>query len=486
MQILGKPSETRPSYPGHGFCETCINILFAGPSPFRCPTCRKCIKREDGHHIFLNLHRSLTQPTTQSTRRAPDVDNGLTLFDDMDSIIARVPSLRKKMYGYGTEVSRLQHQLEQLQHQVSVTREKHDTLKVNHQALRLEHADLRSCCTNLESQHNKAQRTSMNFQKKHEAAASDAQQWRESCMKAQADARAARKATKARDEVISGLVDMEIESQRRAHRNKVAGVRSFLVIDGDVRKLVHALDDDDHEAEVRHRLGVDFTSEWNFERIIEIESPCSYYIDMSDDQTELTSILTQLFEHSDILINKLIPELLHSIQDTPLDTTDRSNALIDRAIAIIHAWNADDQAQFIIGHPRIGENKQLSALSAKEQSGGLSATARVETPPEVLERLGHLNACYEHVYFGLRYITFVDGRSRAAIATEMEDKLQLGHPLESYPNGPPLNEPAPESLSCVMKGSEEWSNELGRAVDDVGRIAKSRQKTVLSNSRRNV
>ncbi|OAX41390.1 hypothetical protein K503DRAFT_790828 [Rhizopogon vinicolor AM-OR11-026] len=198
---------------------------------------------------------------------------------------------------------------------------------------------------------------------------------------------------------------------------------------------------------------------------------------MSDDQTELTSILTQLFEHSDILINKLIPELLHSIQDTPLDTTDRTNALIDRAIAIIHAWNADDQAQFIIAHPRIGENKQLSALSAKEQSGGLSATARVETPPEVLERLGHLNACYEHVYSGLRYITFVNGRSRAAIAREMEDTLQLGHPLESYPNGPPLNEPMPESLSCVAKGSEEWSNELGRAVDDVGKIAKSRQKT---------
>jgi len=199
---------------------------------------------------------------------------------------------------------------------------------------------------------------------------------------------------------------------------------------------------------------------------------------MFDDQTEVTSILTQLFEHSDILTNKLVPELLQSIQNTPLDRTD---ALIDRAIAIIHAWDTDDQSRFIVAHPRIGENKQLSALSAKEQTGGLSATTRVETPPEVLERLAYLNACYEHVYSGLRYITFVNGRSRAAIAREMEDKLHLGHPLESYPNGPPLNEPALESLSCVAKGSAEWSNELERAVDDVGRIAKSRQKTVLSS-----
>ncbi|OAX41389.1 hypothetical protein K503DRAFT_854710 [Rhizopogon vinicolor AM-OR11-026] len=271
---------------GHGFCEACINTLFAGPSPFQCPTCRQCIKREDGRHIFLNLHRSLTQPTTQSIRRASDVDNDLTLVDDGDSIIECVPSLRKRMYGYVAEISRLQHRSEQLQRQVSATREKHDTLKVNCQALRLEHAALRNRCTNLESQHNKAQRISMNFQKKHEAAASDAQQWRESCMKAQADARAARKATKARDEVIAGLVNMEIESQCRAHRNKVAGIRSLLVIDGDVRKLVHALDGDDDEAEVRYRLGVDFTSEWNFERVREedtikgsmirqgIESPC--------------------------------------------------------------------------------------------------------------------------------------------------------------------------------------------------------------------
>ncbi|KAG1741070.1 Oxo-4-hydroxy-4-carboxy-5-ureidoimidazoline decarboxylase [Suillus lakei] len=199
---------------------------------------------------------------------------------------------------------------------------------------------------------------------------------------------------------------------------------------------------------------------------------------MYKNQDDIASILAQLFEHSDILITKLVPELVQSIHNTPLETADPTSALIDRAIAIIHVWNADDQAEFIIAHPRIGEIKQLSALSAKEQSGGLSAATRVETPPEVLKRLEHLNACYEHVYPGLRYITFVNGRTRAEIAREMEDKMGLGHPLESYPDGPTLNEPVVESLVCVMKNSEDWLNELKRAVDDVGNIAKSRQKSL--------
>lgn len=199
---------------------------------------------------------------------------------------------------------------------------------------------------------------------------------------------------------------------------------------------------------------------------------------MYENQDGIASVLTQLFEHSDILITKLVPELFQSIRNTPLETIDPTNALIERAIAIIHAWNAHEQAEFITAHPRIGEIKQLSALSAKEQSGGLSATTRSETPPEVLKRLEHLNACYERVYSGLRYITFVNERTRAAIAREMEDKLQLGHPLESYPDGSPLNEPAAESLICVAKNSKDWLSELKRAVDDVGKIAKSRQKSL--------
>ncbi|KAH7335233.1 Oxo-4-hydroxy-4-carboxy-5-ureidoimidazoline decarboxylase, partial [Rhizoctonia solani] len=104
------------------------------------------------------------------------------------------------------------------------------------------------------------------------------------------------------------------------------------------------------------------------------------------------------------------------------------------------------QAQFIAGHPRIGEVSNLSALSAAEQ-------AKHATPPEVLERLKGLNEAYEKRYPGLVYITFVNGRTRAEIVPEMEEAI-AGDPVEV--------------------GGEEWTKELRRALMDVGKIAKSR------------
>jgi hypothetical protein len=64
---------TLSSYLGHGLCITCIDTLFAGASPFKCPTCRKHIYLEDALQIFLNPHRSPTQHTTQSTPKGSDV-----------------------------------------------------------------------------------------------------------------------------------------------------------------------------------------------------------------------------------------------------------------------------------------------------------------------------------------------------------------------------------------------------------------------------
>ena len=106
----------------------------------------------------------------------------------------------------------------------------------------------------------------------------------------------------------------------------------------------------------------------------------------------------------------------------------------------------------------------LSRLSAQEQA------ARA-TPPQVLARLAHLNACYEHRYPGLRYITFVNGRTRAAVKDEMEDALGLERSLS--PDEPPV-----ETVGSIEVGSEEWTTELERAVEDLGKIAESRLKAL--------
>ncbi|PVG03112.1 hypothetical protein CPB86DRAFT_695443 [Serendipita vermifera] len=140
------------------------------------------------------------------------------------------------------------------------------------------------------------------------------------------------------------------------------------------------------------------------------------------------------------------------------------SALAARAIELIHTWSTDDKAAFIHGHPRIGEQSNLSALSAAEQ-------AKYATPPEVLERLRVLNMEYERRFPGLRYITFVAGRTRAQIVQEMEELMELKE--NRQPNG--------ETPIPLSPGDEQWEAELKRAIDDIGRIANDRASKLPSS-----
>ncbi|KAI0352329.1 hypothetical protein OH77DRAFT_1428626 [Trametes cingulata] len=177
----------------------------------------------------------------------------------------------------------------------------------------------------------------------------------------------------------------------------------------------------------------------------------------------LARALALLFEPSPVLYNDLVPTLASRLQNATSPILSYP-MLIYAALEVIASWPDDLKAQFIAAHPRIGEVKGLSHLSAQEQ-------AAKATPPEVLARLAHLNACYERKYPGLVYITFVNGRSREEIKDEMEDVLGFEHSLS--PNEPPV-----ESIQSVEVGAEEWKKELDRAVVDVGRIAKSRLATL--------
>ncbi|RDB23613.1 putative allantoinase 1 [Hypsizygus marmoreus] len=185
----------------------------------------------------------------------------------------------------------------------------------------------------------------------------------------------------------------------------------------------------------------------------------------SSPDSALAHSLSILFESSPVLITTLEPQLAQSLSNASSVTS--YSELIDTALEAIASWDVSSQSGFIAGHPRIGETKNLSSLSAKEQGGIHPGIA--PTPPEVLARLAHLNACYEAKYPGLRYITFVNGRTRRAIAEEMEDVLGFEHSLSP-------NEPGVSSLMPVEVNGEEWIAELQRAIQDIGRIAKSRLK----------
>lgn len=108
-------------------------------------------------------------------------------------------------------------------------------------------------------------------------------------------------------------------------------------------------------------------------------------ITLNNDSREL---LRTLLEAPPSSLELLCTQLPNQADESPA-------ALSKRALNLVHTWPTNDKAEFIHGHPRIGEQSSLSALSAAEQ-------ARFATPPEVLERLRVLNVEYERRYQGLR------------------------------------------------------------------------------------
>jgi len=186
-----------------------------------------------------------------------------------------------------------------------------------------------------------------------------------------------------------------------------------------------------------------------------------------DGWSALKRVVSTLFEHSPVLDEHLVPNLAKSL---PSPTTLTSYPdLVDRCAAIIRSWPADLRSSFVSGHPRIGEQdpERLSALSAAEQ-------ARFFTPSWVIERLGWLNGVYERRYEGLRYITFVNGRTRREVMEEMEGALGV-----EKAQGPEWEDREPESLLVAGKvevDGGEWSKELERAVEEVVLIAKDRAR----------
>ncbi|KAF2767726.1 hypothetical protein EJ03DRAFT_248496, partial [Teratosphaeria nubilosa] len=70
-------------------------------------------------------------------------------------------------------------------------------------------------------------------------------------------------------------------------------------------------------------------------------------------------------------------------------------------------------------HPRLGAKKVESAQSQAEQ-------AQLKGSAEEAEQLRMLNEEYEAKYPGLRYVVFVNGRSRAVIMDDMRARIASG------------------------------------------------------------
>ncbi|KAJ1035468.1 hypothetical protein NDA13_000881 [Ustilago tritici] len=185
---------------------------------------------------------------------------------------------------------------------------------------------------------------------------------------------------------------------------------------------------------------------------------------------QLSPILLRLLECPKELLPDLASQSAAAIADLPKDARpDSYEGLLDVARFCVEdepGWEVGRRAKFIGGHPRIGAplnvpTSELSEESRKEQMKG------GQVDPATLEKLARLNAIYEAKYPGLRFVTYVAGRSRAAVAEELASFL--GDKTANLKSASDL----PKS-DVRAEGTDEWQAELDRASEALWEIAVDR------------
>jgi len=133
---------------------------------------------------------------------------------------------------------------------------------------------------------------------------------------------------------------------------------------------------------------------------------------------ERATVLDLLFEPSTSLHN-LTVELLGtqkypSYDDLIAEVGVQLNVLAESSSTSDTKWLED-----ILGsHPRLGAKKVESAQSQAEQ-----AQLNTGNNEDESRQLAALNQEYEEMYPGLRYVVFVDGRSRPVIMEDMRKRI---------------------------------------------------------------
>lgn len=134
-------------------------------------------------------------------------------------------------------------------------------------------------------------------------------------------------------------------------------------------------------------------------------------------EAERAAILDNLFEPSPSLRLLGEPILRDKVYT---DYAQLVNALQNELVKLAKSQSESDRESLIdilSSHPRLGEKKIESAQSQAEQ-------AQLSTPePAETERLSQMNALYEETFPGLRYVVFVNGRSRSLILQDMQMRI---------------------------------------------------------------
>ena len=132
---------------------------------------------------------------------------------------------------------------------------------------------------------------------------------------------------------------------------------------------------------------------------------------------EQVAVLDHLFEPSQTLHKIYVSTLRES---TFLNYAEMISDVRLKLEGLAQSSKSDDidmLDQVLGSHPRLGEKKVDSAQSRAEQ-----AQLAPQDDPEN-EKLAEMNNLYEDTFPGLRYVVFVNGRSRLAVLEDMQARI---------------------------------------------------------------
>ena len=128
---------------------------------------------------------------------------------------------------------------------------------------------------------------------------------------------------------------------------------------------------------------------------------------------KIAEVLDLLFEPSEALHSLLIP-LIHN---HPLSTYSSLASLAKDTLTSLPS-DSPILLSILSAHPRLGAAKVESSQSQAEQKSLGSESQRAE--------LQRLNEEYEDLFPGLRYVVFVNGRSREVVMRDMRERIEQG------------------------------------------------------------
>ncbi|GMG23251.1 unnamed protein product [Ambrosiozyma monospora] len=159
---------------------------------------------------------------------------------------------------------------------------------------------------------------------------------------------------------------------------------------------------------------------------------------------EITEVLNTLFEPCETLTNYLIPKLFPTGQEqyTSYKQIIENSRLLLTQLQQEYTINIPSQPtpaqkslkqtidKIVSAHPRLGPPKPTPASQSPSESESLSTHSKSEqaslstTDPKLAAQLIHLNELYESTFPGLRFVVFVNGRSREEIMKIMNIRIQ--------------------------------------------------------------